>query len=158
MCVGVNTKVNCRRNAYFCLRVVSSPIILHIFIFSVALEPASVLLFCKMFSAELLTVRTLEYGIHRRLRKARTSETVTWDLTQIKQRTQVMRSWIQMRNVYNQSPSKTPPSLSDRVSQWIEFPYCTVFRFTATFDIWPSRHCGGQTVALYRSFAIFLTF
>ena len=162
MCVGVNTKVNCPRNTYFCLRAVFSLIILHIFIFSLALEPASVFLFCKMFSAELLTVRTLEYCIHRRLPTARTSETMTGDLTAIKHFTQVMRSWIQMRNVYNQPPSITPPSLSDHDSQWIEFPYCTTFRFTATFDIRPSRHtptnCGGQKVALYRGFAIFLTF
>jgi len=132
MCVGVNTKVNCPRNSYFCLRVVSSLIILHIFIFSLALEPAYVFLFCKMFSAEQLTARTLEYFFHRRLPTARTPETMTWDVTEIKQCTQVMRSWIPMRNVYNQPSSVTPPSLSDHDSLWIEFPHCTAFRFTAT--------------------------
>jgi len=162
MCVGVNTKINCPRNSYFCLRVVFSLIILRIFIFLLTPEPASVFLFCEMFSAELLTARTLEYCIQRRLPTARTSETMTWYLTEIKQCTHVMQSWIQMRNVYNQLPSITPPSLSDHNSLWIEFPYCTAFRFTATFDMRPPRHtptnCGGQIVALYRGFAIFLTF
>jgi hypothetical protein len=159
---GSKHKINCPHNSYFCLRVVSTLIILHIFIFSLALEPASVFLFCKMLNAELLTARTLEYCILRRLPTARTTETKTWDLAEIKQCTQVMRSWIQMRNVYNQPPSITPPSLSDHDSLWIEFPYCTAFRFTATFDIRPPRHtstnCGEQTVALCRGFAIFLTF
>jgi hypothetical protein len=162
MCVGVNTNVKCPRNSYFCLRVVSSLIILPIFIFSLTLDPACVFLFCQIFSAELLTARTLEYCIHRRLPTGRTSEIMAWNLTEIKQCTQGMRSWIQMRNVYNQPPSITPPSLSEHCSLWIEFPYCTAFRFTATFDIRTPRHtptnCGGQTVALYRGSAIFLTF
>jgi hypothetical protein len=62
---------------------------------------------------------------------------MTWDFTEIKLLSQVMRRWIPMGNVYTQLSSISPPSLSAHDSLWIEFYYCTAvrviyLRYTAT--------------------------
>jgi len=66
--------------------------------------------------------------------------------------------WETQHLTVQSTPTITPPSLCAHTSQCTEIPYCTVFRFSTTFDIQPllatATNCGAQTVVLYQGLTV----